>query len=211
MKNLPDSLVAIGDGAFKDCTKLDDVFGLEDGVTVADNAFEDTLYATFRLTWSGTVVTGFKGPIQAEIVIPENATGIGVGAFKDQTAITSLSFEGTNLTTIGANAFQGCTGLAEVELPASLATIGASAFENCTSLVAFDIPAAVSTIGANTFKGCTSLATVTGGASVETIRTDAFAGTPWYDAAPAGAFEEVMLGHVLVRMKGDVPASYADT
>ena len=43
---------------------------------------------------------------------------------------------------------------------------------------------------------------------METIRTDAFAGTPWYDAAPAGAFEEVMLGHVLVRMKGDVPASY---
>ena len=183
---LPDSLVAIGDGAFKDSAKLDDVFGLEDGVTVAADAFEGTLYATFRLTWSGTVVTGFKGPIAAEIVIPENATGIGVDAFKDQAAITSLSFEGTNLATIGANAFKGCTGLASVELPASLATIGASAFQDCATL-----------------------ATVTGGGLVETIRTDAFAGTPWYDAAPAaGSFEEVMLGHVLVRMKGEVPASY---
>ena len=182
---LPDSLVAIGDGAFRGCTKLDDVIGLEPGVTVAADAFESTLYATFRLTWSGTVVTGFKGPIQAEIAIPENATGIGMGAFRDQTAITSITFEGTNVSAIAA-----------------------SAFENCTSLAAFDIPAAVTTIGANTFKGCTSLATVTGGGSVETIRTDAFAGTPWYDAAPAGAFEEVMLGHVLVRMKGEVPASY---
>ena len=182
---LPDSLVSIGDGAFKDCTKLDDVIGLEPGVTVAADAFEGTLHATFRLTWSGTVVTGFKGPCSAEIVIPAKATGIGVGAFSDQTAITSITFEGTNVSAIAA-----------------------SAFENCTSLAAFDIPAAVTTIGANTFKGCTSLATVTGGASVETIRTDAFAGTPWYDAAPVSGFEEVSLGHVLVRMKGDVPASY---
>ena len=230
---LPDSLVAIGDGAFKNCAKLDDVIGLEDGVTVADNAFEDTLYATFRLTWSGTVVTGFKGPIAAEIVIPANATGIGVGAFKDQTAITAVTI-GTNVTIIGASAFKGCTGLTEVRFGNSdssdtganapdngnaqalasasdkseLISIGASAFEGCAALVAFDIPASVTTIGASAFQGCATLATVTGGGSVETIRTDAFAGTPWYEAAPAEAFEEVRLGHVLVRMKGDVPDSY---
>ncbi|MBO7686753.1 MAG: leucine-rich repeat protein, partial [Kiritimatiellae bacterium] len=230
---LPDSLVAIGDGAFRDCAKLDDVFGLEDGVTVADNAFEGTLHATFRLTWSGTVVTGFKGPCPAEIVIPDNATGIGVAAFKDQTAITAVTI-GTNVTIIGANAFKGCTGLgtvaincdppvlttigasafegcaalAAIDLPASVATIGASAFKDCTAITAIHLPASLTTIGESVFAGCTSLAAITGGEGVEVIRTSAFAGTPWYDAAPAGAFEEVMLGHVLVRMKGDVPASY---
>ncbi len=182
---LPDTVAAIGSGAFADCPKLDEIHGLDEVATVAADAFSGSLFETFRLAWSGTVVTGFKGPIAAEVVIPAKATGIAMGAFRDQTAIATLVFEGTNLATVAANAFRGCTGIAEVELPASLATIGASAFQ-----------------------GCTALATVTGGGSVETIRTDAFAGTPWYDAAPAEAFEEVMLGHVLVRMKGDVPASY---
>ena len=130
---LPESLVAIGDGAFKNCTKLDDVIGLEPGVTVAADAFEGTLHGTFRLTWSGTVVTGFKGPIQTEIVIPANATGIGVGAFSNQTAITTITYEGTNAFIVGSSAFEGCANLATVTI-GGLTTIGANAFLNCTSV-----------------------------------------------------------------------------
>ncbi len=337
---LPDSLVSIGAGAFKDCTKLDDVFGLEDGVTVADNAFEGTLRNTFRFTWSGLVVTGFKGPLPAALVIPANATGIGVNAFKGQTTITSLTIEGENAVNVGAGAFEGCTALATATIGGGAtiaatsfkgcaaltnlavggsatiaaesfknfaalktvsiggdatigasgfagctalntftagggATVGASAFEGCTtletftagdtvsiatnafkgcvalatadfgkvsalgesafegcsslaslelaegieeigaasfkgcaSLKAIDLPASVTTIGVSAFEGCSKLATVTGGENVRVIRTDAFAGTAWYDAAPAEGFEEVSLGHVLLRVKGDVPASY---
>jgi len=230
---LPDSLVSIGAGAFAGCAKLDDVDGIEDVASVAADAFEGTLYATFRLTWSGTVVTGFKGPCPAEIVIPDNATGIGIGAFQGQTEITAVTL-GANVATVGANAFKGCTGLgtvainceppvlttigvsafegcaalAAIDLPASVATIGASAFKDCTAITAIHLPASLTTIGESVFAGCTSLAAITGGEGVEVIRTSAFDGTPWYAAAPASEFEEVMLGHVLVRMKGEVPASY---
>ncbi|MBQ1429022.1 MAG: leucine-rich repeat protein, partial [Kiritimatiellae bacterium] len=78
----------------------------------------------------------------------------------------------------------------------------------CASLGQINLPTSVTTIGASAFEGCTNLVTITGGDNVRILRTDAFAGTAWYDTAPAGAFEEVMLGHVLVRLKGDVPASY---
>ena len=68
---LPDSVAAIGAGAFADCPKLDEIHGLDEVATVAADAFSGSLFETFRLAWSGTVVTGFKGPCPAEIVIPE--------------------------------------------------------------------------------------------------------------------------------------------
>ena len=250
---LPESLVAIGDGAFKNCTKLDDVIGLEPGVTVAADAFEGTLHGTFRLTWSGTVVTGFKGPCSAEIVIPANATGIGVGAFSNQTAITSITYEGTNavivgssafegcanlatvniggLTTIGANAFlnctsltnaefggipsigarafEGCALLAAIELPETLTDIGAAAFKDCATLAEIHLPASLVTMGEYAFAGCAGITNVTGGAGLLEIRKSAFDGTAWYDAPMEGdGFTEVVLGHVLLKIRGVLPASY---
>lgn len=317
---LPDSLVSIGEGAFKDCSNLDNVNGLESGVTVASDAFEGTLYATFRLTYdsSGTTVTGFKGQLPAALVLPAKVIGVGVGVFKNQAAITSLKIEGTNSVNLGSSAFEGCTKLATVsvggspsiaattfkgctalktltvggsatiaasafqtctalktvsaaggatigasafegcaalntftaggtasiaanafkgctalrtadfgevstlgdgafegcsllaafELPEGIEEIGAATFKGCASLETINLPASVTTIGASAFEGCSKLTTVTGGENVRILRTDAFAGTPWYDTAPAGAFEEVILGHVLLRVKGEVPASY---
>ncbi|GHV65079.1 hypothetical protein FACS1894199_04880 [Bacteroidia bacterium] len=87
--------------------------------------------------------------------------------------MTSVIIE-SNVTTIGSNAFTGCTSLASVTIPSSVTTIGSSAFYVCTSLASITIPEGVTTIDYNAFQQCTSLASVTIPSSVTTIGDAAF-------------------------------------
>lgn len=49
--------------------------------------------------------------------------------------LTSVIFEeGSQLTNIGSNAFDGCKALTNISLPATLEFIGTGAFINCTNL-----------------------------------------------------------------------------
>lgn len=78
-------------------------------------------------------------------------------SFRNQ--ITSVVIE-SGVTSIGSNAFYGCTNLASVGIFTSVTTIGNNAFEDCSSLTAIVVPASVTSIGANAFKSCSSLAKV---------------------------------------------------
>ena len=75
---------------------------------------------------------------------------------------------GSNVTTIGNNAFKECTSLVSVTIPNSVTTIGANAFYQCNSLTTVVIPDSVTTLGTGTelndggpFQFCTSLTSVT--------------------------------------------------
>ena len=80
------------------------------------------------------------------------ATSIGSDAFRDCTALVSVSMP--NVTSIGYYAFFGCTSLALTSLPPGVTTIGTSAFEGCTSLRSVTIPSSVTEIGLKAFCGC---------------------------------------------------------
>ena len=90
----------------------------------------------------------------------------------------SVTYGGTEytVTTIGFYAFDGCTGLTSVTIPASMTTIGFEAFLNCTGLTSVTIPSSVTTIEPDAFRGCTGLTSVTIPSSVETIDDCAFVG-----------------------------------
>ena len=90
--------------------------------------------------------------------------------------ITTLSI-GSNIESIGANAFKGFTGLTSVTLPAGIKAISKSAFEGCTSLqtVVFPENPLIKTIGAYAFKGCSNLK-ITLPASLTSIGDNAFEG-----------------------------------
>ena len=54
--------------------------------------------------------------------------------FMDCPNLTSVSFTGNSVTTIGNSAFKGCTGLTSFTIPSSVTFIGIDTFRDCTSL-----------------------------------------------------------------------------
>ena len=111
-----------------------------------------------------------------EAVLLANGVGDGLGiTYKDAAKVTSIStwfkdnvgitafaefvnFSG--ISTLLDYAFNGCSSLADISLPASLTSIGGSTFQNCTSLAEITLPASLTSIGKYAFNGCSLLTRV---------------------------------------------------
>lgn len=111
---MPASITTIGDYAFYNCSALS-ALRLNTGVTTLG-------YNTFRGTTPLTTLT-----------INSNISGHN-NAFKGHTGLTTLKI-GSSLTNIYANMFQECPNLSKVDISGSNVTsIGAYAFEGCKKL-----------------------------------------------------------------------------
>ncbi|WP_262503176.1 leucine-rich repeat protein [Xylanibacter ruminicola] len=74
--------------------------------------------------------------IPSTVTIDENkcdVVAIERDVFADKAFIKSVNI-GENVTTIGANAFKGCTNLRKLELPSTLMSIGENAFDGCDNI-----------------------------------------------------------------------------
>ena len=80
------------------------------------------------------------------------------------------------VTSIGKDAFAGCTGLKTVIVGSGVASIRDNAFQECTALTSVTIPASVTNISDYVFYGCTGLETVTIGSGITYIGNNAFYG-----------------------------------
>lgn len=102
-------------------------------------------------------------------------TSLG-SVFKNNTTILKFSelqyF--TGLTSIASSAFEGCTSLTTITLPANITAINSAAFRNCSKLSSLAIPSKVSTIGGSAFYGCSGLTSINIPASVTSITSGAF-------------------------------------
>jgi len=94
------------------------------------------------------------------VIIPDNVTSIGGGAFSDCSSLTSVTF-GNSVTSIGYSAFSGCSGLTSVIIPDSMTSIGDRAFQDCSSLNFVKIGNSVTSIGVYAFDGCKRMTSVT--------------------------------------------------
>ena len=59
-----------------------------------------------------------------------------------------------SVTSIGDNAFYGCSGLTSITIPNGVTSIGYWAFSGCTSLTSVTIPNSVTYIGYKAFSKC---------------------------------------------------------
>lgn len=74
-----------------------------------------------------------------EIEIPAAVKKLGAAVFAGCRNLSQVTFaEGSSVTIIPDRAFDGCTALSNVTLPASLTRIGHRAFAGCRSLTTFD-------------------------------------------------------------------------
>lgn len=90
------------------------------------------------------------------VVIEEGITRVGSGAFRNMTALESVTLPGT-LTKIGEAAFYGCTGLKEIYIPDGIYTIWEYTFKNCTSLTDVRLPKTLIKIDQGAFENCIGL------------------------------------------------------
>ncbi len=109
-----------------------------------------------------------------------------------------------SVTSIGDNAFYGCTGLASVDIPNSVTAIAGQAFNGCSGLTSVTIPNSVTSIGDGVFSGCSSLASVTILNDVTAIGSEAFYNTAWYNNQLDGL---VYIGKVAYKYKGTMPTN----
>ena len=107
------------------------------------------------------------------VIIESGVTSIGEQAFKGCTQLTSVTIP-DRVTSIGEQAFSSCTNLTSVTIPDSVTSIGDNAFYACTSLASVTIPDSVTSIGDKAFYDCTSLTSVTIPGSVTSIGDNAF-------------------------------------
>ena len=84
-------------------------------------------------------ITGVNIPVSGHIDIPSTlggyqVTSIGPNAFSGCTGLTSIAIS-EGVTSIGNYAFSGCTGLTNISISESVTKIGWSAFSGCTGLI----------------------------------------------------------------------------
>ena len=88
-------------------------------------------------------------------------TSIAKGAFKNNKKIKTVTI-GSNIETIGAEAFSGCSNLQTVIFKGNnIKVIGAKAFYKCTKIKKIVIPSSVNKIGKQAFFGCKNLKSIT--------------------------------------------------
>ena len=161
----------------------------EDCKFLDEQSTYDSATGEGRWAYTGTVIyitdAAFSGEAGLqEIVIPAsvvevgrnlwNETG-GGGAVQNCTALTSVVFEGDNLSKINLNTFNGCSALSSIELPESLEKIEYNAFDDCSALKSIVIPDKVTYIGEGAFNYCTGLQEAYIGDGVTEIAAKAFA------------------------------------
>ena len=98
---------------------------------------------------------------------------IGNRAFNGCSRLTSLNLP-ASITRIGDYAFYCCSGLTSLTLPAGITEIGYSAFCGCSGLTSLNLPAGITSIGDDAFYGCSGLTSITLPAGITEIGGGAF-------------------------------------
>ena len=106
--DIPSSVTKLPNDAFRGCTNLEKINGLENVIEIGCSVFE----ACERL---------------ATLTIGNSVITIGGGAFADCKELSNVTF-GNSVSEIEGHAFEGCDKLLEINLPNAISYIGSYAF-----------------------------------------------------------------------------------
>ena len=163
---IPNSVTSIGSCAFRDC------YSLTSMILTASSEEDFCKGKGNYLLYSAGVYCQRKiqinGTEVTDFTIPNSVTSIGDEAFWGCSSLTSITIP-NSVTSIGNGAFKGCSSLSSITIPDSVTSIGESAFSFCRSLTSITIPNSVTSIGEYAFWNCKSLTSITIPNSVTSI------------------------------------------
>ena len=102
------------------------------------------------------------------VIIGQGVTTIGFNAFHGCSSVNSVSIS-DSVTQIGEYAFRECSSLTTMVIPGTVNSIGNGAFRDCSALADLTITNGVKRLYGNCFYGCSSLRTVTLPESIDYI------------------------------------------
>ena len=185
---IPGSITEIGYEAFMGCTSLKSVTIPASVLSIDSEAFgyidRDEKIDDFKIDYVKyteghryAVGNGFTEEVYFATSELDDGS-LRITGYIDNLSSVSLiipsEINGKQVTGIGGQAFEGCTGLENITIPDSVTEIGLEAFSGCTSLTNITIPDSVTSIGRYAFSGCTSLTSITIPNSVTSIGKYAF-------------------------------------
>ncbi len=174
---LPEGVTTIESGVFNKCPNLEEVVIPGTVESIGYRAFYDcpslkTVNLPQSLKKIGSSAFEYCLALE-EITIPGGVAEIPWQAFKDCSALKNVQFTDPEdeqaITTIGFEAFSGCTSLEEIAIPEYTQTIDEAAFRGCTALKNVEFNEGLTSIGIASFYNCPSLLEVTVPSSVEKI------------------------------------------
>ena len=141
---LPFSINKLGQQAFCDCINLSSIYIPQNVTSIGMWALNNCMGLQTILVHSDNPTYDSRDNCNAIIETATNTLIVGCL----HTTIPE------SVTTIGNQAFMGCSGLTSVTIPNSVTSIGSYAFAGCSSLTSLVIPPSVSFIGNTVFSGC---------------------------------------------------------
>ena len=149
---IPKTARNIQSSALDTCTELER-FECEEGSTYY-TAADGVLYAN---TSQGKMLVVAPKKLAGKLVVPDDVTIVRQNAFNSCTLLTEVQLP-ASLTKIDGATFRFCSSLAKINIPESVTYIGQRSFEGCSSLPeVLTIPKSVKYIGEYAFNGCMSL------------------------------------------------------
>ena len=144
---IPNSVTSIGGYAFSGCSRLTSVTIPNSVTYIGDNIFVGCSGLTsIEVDASNTI---YDSRNKCNAIIKTETNELLAGCKK--TVIPN------SVTSIGSEAFSGCSGLTSVTIPNSVTSIGNGTFSKCSGLISITIPNSVTIIGEYVFGGCSSL------------------------------------------------------
>lgn len=179
---LPSNLIEIGNAAFGNCKRLDEIKIPASVKDIGTNAF-------FGTPWFEQIPKDEYGGIYADGILlhlegnrsdlkVKEGTKIiaGMLAYYREPKLESIEFS-DSVIYIGKGAFGGQAQLTKVKLSENLSEIGASAFSNCRKLDTLELLQKLKSIGGEAFYACDSLTSITLPETIEEVEQSSFEGS----------------------------------
>ena len=101
----------------------------------------------------GIYYNKLTGSSSVAVTCKSNASGSYIGQITIPSTV-NYNDKSYAVTSIGDQAFQGCSGLASITIPEGVTSIGEYTFDLCSSLASVTIPKSVTSIGSYAFSDC---------------------------------------------------------